>query len=101
MRNRHPLFLLLGIVLLVGPILASTPLRATPASPADDAAARARTSVDNTSPQGAADARVPVAVVKELEYDAGTVKQGITVSHVFKVKNTGKADLHILKAKPG
>lgn len=37
---------------------------------------------------------------KDLTYDFGEVKLNETAEHVFKFKNTGKADLVIIEAKP-
>jgi hypothetical protein len=37
----------------------------------------------------------PVIFAAEPEYDFGKVKQGVDVEHIYKIKNTGKADLVI------
>ena len=41
----------------------------------------------------------PQIAAAETEYDFGKVKQGQDVEHVFKIRNEGKADLLIEKAK--
>lgn len=43
----------------------------------------------------------PQAVFPEMVYDAGTVEAGTDLTHTFKVKNVGKADLLIESVKPG
>lgn len=43
----------------------------------------------------------PHAVYPELVYEAGTVEAGTELTHTFRVKNTGKADLLIHQVKPG
>ena len=41
----------------------------------------------------------PILVVDEPEYNFGKVKQGIPVEHTFKIKNKGKGELIIDKAR--
>ena len=41
---------------------------------------------------------ITTASYSEVKYDFGKVKEGDTVKHVFKIKNTGKAPLFIYKA---
>ena len=41
----------------------------------------------------------PKIVAVEADYNFGKVKQGKSVEHVFKLKNTGTADLKIEKAR--
>jgi len=43
----------------------------------------------------------PQAVYSETLYDAGTVEAGADLTHTFRVKNLGKADLLIESVKPG
>lgn len=44
----------------------------------------------------------PKMVIDELVFDAGVViRTGPPIEHVFRVKNTGNADLNILEVKPG
>jgi hypothetical protein len=44
------------------------------------------------------DMYITTASYSEVKFDFGKVKEGDTVKHVFKVKNTGKAPLFIYKA---
>ncbi|NJO25591.1 MAG: DUF1573 domain-containing protein [Bacteroidia bacterium] len=44
------------------------------------------------------DMYITTASYSEAKYDFGIVKEGDTVKHVFKVKNTGKGPLFIYKA---
>jgi len=44
-------------------------------------------------------AKVPVMTFEEKEFNFGTIKQGEVVEHDFKFKNTGEADLIIVKMK--
>jgi hypothetical protein len=58
-----------------------------------------------TSAAGADDAAAPTPPsgsleVPELVYDAGKVKQGVTIRHEFVLKNVGAAELSV-DAKPG
>lgn len=39
----------------------------------------------------------PIVTFEENEFDFGTIKEGEKVVHIFKFKNTGKADLLIAK----
>lgn len=43
----------------------------------------------------------PEAVVVQDTFDAGNILKGKKVEHTFIIKNTGKAELTILSAKPG
>jgi hypothetical protein len=43
----------------------------------------------------------PAIAFDTMEFDAGEVWEGDTVSHTFVVKNTGKAELAISNVKPG
>jgi hypothetical protein len=43
--------------------------------------------------------KVPVIYAPQPDFDFGTVKQGERVEHVFTIKNTGTADLEIIRAK--
>ncbi len=43
---------------------------------------------------------LPVAKFESMEYDFGKIKQGDKVEHIFKVTNSGTADLVISDAKP-
>jgi hypothetical protein len=47
----------------------------------------------------AAQAGPPRIVALEASFNAGKVKQGENVEHVFKVKNEGRTDLILEKAK--
>ena len=52
-------------------------------------------------PAKAADAASgPKLVVPEDKKDVGTVPKGEAIKHVFVLKNTGKADLHVTDVKP-
>jgi hypothetical protein len=42
----------------------------------------------------------PKIAVKELRYDAGKVKQGAQVTHVFEITNAGTAPLVIERVQP-
>ena len=46
-----------------------------------------------------AEAGAPEIVAVEGSFDFGKIKQGDEVSHVFKIRNAGKADLKIEKAR--
>lgn len=43
----------------------------------------------------------PVLVVENANLDLGKVQEGVEAVAVFKLKNTGNAELKILSAKPG
>ena len=44
----------------------------------------------------------PNMIIDQAVYDAGEViRTGPPIEHVFRVKNTGNADLTILEVKPG
>ena len=43
----------------------------------------------------------PAIAFDAIQFDAGEVWEGDTVSHTFIVKNTGKAELTISNVKPG
>ena len=43
----------------------------------------------------------PNAVMEETKVDLGQIYEQEKYTHVFKIKNTGKADLHVTKVKPG
>jgi hypothetical protein len=43
----------------------------------------------------------PVLAIASPSFDAGAVWEGDTISHAFKVKNEGKAELRILEVRPG
>lgn len=43
----------------------------------------------------------PVIVIEEPRHDLGEQYEQKVFRHTFKVKNTGKADLHIKQVKPG
>jgi hypothetical protein len=43
----------------------------------------------------------PAIAFDVIQFDAGEVWEGDTVSHAFIVKNTGKAELTISNVKPG
>lgn len=43
----------------------------------------------------------PSLSLPSAEHDAGQVREGNIVSHEFKVRNTGKAELQIIEVKPG
>jgi len=43
----------------------------------------------------------PEATIPQDSFDAGNVLKGKKVEHTFIIKNTGKAELNILSAKPG
>ncbi len=49
----------------------------------------------------AAPAPAPKISAKEVRYDAGRVKQGTKVSHVFEIANAGTAQLVIESLQPG
>jgi hypothetical protein len=44
------------------------------------------------------DMYITSASYSEVKYDFGKVKEGDTVRHIFKIKNTGKAPLFVYKA---
>ena len=43
----------------------------------------------------------PALVIESPRHDAGTHWEGETVTHSFKLKNTGSSELRILSVKPG
>jgi hypothetical protein len=43
----------------------------------------------------------PTIVIEEPRHDLGEIYEQKAYRHTFKVKNTGKADLHIKNVKPG
>ena len=43
----------------------------------------------------------PTIVIEEPRHDLGELYEQKVFRHTFKVKNTGKADLHIQSVKPG
>jgi hypothetical protein len=43
----------------------------------------------------------PLCVIEEMRHDLGEVFEQEKYSHVFKVRNSGDADLQILNVKPG
>ena len=43
----------------------------------------------------------PAIVIDEMRHDLGEVFEQDKYTHVFKVKNVGKANLEILSVKPG
>lgn len=43
----------------------------------------------------------PKSVYPEIVYEGGTVEAGTELTHTFRVKNTGKAELLIHQVKPG
>lgn len=49
----------------------------------------------------AADKGAPKLVVDNLKFEFGKVKEGDEISHVFKIKNEGAADLNIANVSPG
>lgn len=55
--------------------------------------------VDNAAIEVASAAESPVMTFEKTEHDFGTITQGENVTHIFKFKNTGKADLLITDAK--
>jgi hypothetical protein len=44
---------------------------------------------------------VPKLFLGSFTHDFGEVKPGLPLSYSFKIKNIGKADLHILAVQPG
>ena len=46
-------------------------------------------------------AAAPKMVIDGTAHDFGKVKAGAALTHTFKVKNTGKADLNIQSVTPG
>jgi hypothetical protein len=43
----------------------------------------------------------PLCVIEEMRHDMGDVFEQDRYIHVFKVRNSGNADLQILSVKPG
>jgi hypothetical protein len=43
----------------------------------------------------------PAIQVPEATYDFGEALEGVEVSHDYKIKNTGKAELQITQVRPG
>ena len=43
----------------------------------------------------------PAMLIPSPRHDAGTHREGETVSHTFEVKNSGTEELRILSVKPG
>ena len=44
---------------------------------------------------------VPNVVIESLTHDFGEIKSGVPISHSFKIKNTGSAELKIYSVSPG
>ncbi|MFN7930489.1 MAG: DUF1573 domain-containing protein [Blastocatellia bacterium] len=44
--------------------------------------------------------KAPKAVIEKVEHNFGKVKEGVKVSHTFKLKNEGTADLQIENVAP-
>jgi len=55
--------------------------------------------VASEKPAPPADGKYPAIKFEQEEHDFGQINQGDNVSHIFKFKNTGEADLIISKAK--
>jgi hypothetical protein len=71
--------------------------RICPASAAESRQAVAQQSTPaQTSPQ-----QGPSIQILEKAFDFGEVLEGAEVTHVFAVKNTGKASLQITQVRPG
>jgi hypothetical protein len=49
----------------------------------------------------AQEGKLPLAVIEEMRHDMGEVFEQDKYSHVFKVRNSGDAELQILSVKPG
>lgn len=47
-----------------------------------------------------AQGKAPKAVVEKLDHNFGKIKENVKVSHIFKVKNEGTADLLIEGVAP-
>lgn len=43
----------------------------------------------------------PKFYVRHRTFDAGKVYEGRDITHVFKVRNNGKGELHIINVRPG
>jgi hypothetical protein len=44
---------------------------------------------------------LPLCVIEEMRHDMGEVFEQDKYAHVFKVRNSGEAELQILSVKPG
>ena len=44
---------------------------------------------------------LPLCVIEEMRHDMGEVFEQDKYSHVFKVRNSGDAELQIISVKPG
>ena len=56
---------------------------------------------DETTPEKSSDQNQPHITIESSQFDAGDVWEGETVTHTFKVKNTGTGELLIKSVKPG
>lgn len=86
--------IILGLVIVTGLAWAQVP---TPAAKGEIKAPQAEIKpavpAGETVPVPAGDP--PVAVFKELVFDAGKIKQGASLEHSFVIKNDGKGNLEI------
>jgi len=55
----------------------------------------------SVSPAVSEEQKVPKAVVLEKGFDFGTVMEGDTITHSFKIANHGEDTLTISRVKPG
>lgn len=65
----------------------------------DDGKGEQKAAKGGTADQQPADGATPKIVAVEETYNFGKVKQGVDPEHVFKIRNEGKADLRIEKAR--
>jgi len=82
MRKNIIIFLLIGVVIILGGVLVFSNIQNNPSN----------TTQNNSGPQ-------PGILVSEKEWDFGKVIQGEKPSHVFIVKNEGEGDLIIESIK--
>lgn len=70
-------------------------------SPALAAESRVGTAPQQTSSQPGGSQDAPSIMVAEKAHDFGEVMDGAVITHVFQVKNMGKAPLQITQVRPG
>jgi len=80
MRKNTIIFLLIGVVIILGGVLVFSNIQNNPSN--------TTTTQNNSGPQ-------PGILVSEEEWDFGKVTQGAKPTHIFIVKNGGEGDLII------
>lgn len=96
MRRFCPSIIVAAVTILVSTVLPAWSQGKPGPVPAPSPPSSAASPVSSVTP-----AAGPVFAVESTSLDLGTVPEGKDVIGEFVIKNLGKADLRILKAKPG